>query len=151
MKDLSVDWAEYARAQEELKQSKTSNDRHWGLESALNKTLDDIENGNPFNRSDVERRIRSGSRRNRHRARLIRLEPMTWLPDTVNSTPLYEARSELIFLHNALGDDNFILACKVADGYDYNELAQEEGAGATALRKRVSRCRAHARALLPKE
>ncbi len=151
MKDLSVDWAEYARAQDELKQSRTSNDRHWGLENALNKTLDDIEKGSTFDRSDIERHIRSGSRRNRHRARLVRLEPITWLPSTVNPTLHYEARSELAFLHNSLDGNSLTLACKVAGGHYYSELAQAEGVGIPALRKRVSRLRIHARALLPKE
>ncbi len=151
MKDLSVDWAEYARVQEELKQSKTSNDRHWGLENALNQTLDDIEKGCPFDRSDVERRIQSGARRNRHRSRLVRLQPVTWQPDTVDPAPACEARSELIFLRDALDADGFELVHKIAEGYNYTELESEEGAEVSTLRKRVSRCRAHARRLFPEE
>lgn len=57
MEDQSEDWAEFARVQEELKNSTTSNDRQWGLEYALDKTLDDIAQKNSFDRSDTERRI----------------------------------------------------------------------------------------------
>lgn len=143
MKNQSVDWAEYAHAQRELKNSMTSNDRHWGLEYALNKTLDDIQAANSFDRSDVERHIRSGARLNRHRRRLVRLQPLTWQPETVDPTVATEARSELEFLQSEIV--GFDLLEKVAQGYSYKELAQPQGPGSTSLRKRVSRLRNLAR------
>ena len=148
MKKLSIGWAEYARAQEELNNSKTYNDHHCGLEYALNKTLDDLEKGDSFDRSDVERRIRTGARRNRYRTRLARLQPITWQPETNDPTQSYEARLELAFLRDVLGDDYFILLLKVAEGHRYSVLANEEGLEAPTLRKRVSRLRSKARKLL---
>ena len=151
MEKLSVGWAEYARAQEELNNSKTYNDHHCGLEYALNKTLDDLEKGDSFDRSDVERRIRTGARRNRHRTRLARLHPITWQPETNDPTQSYEARSKLAFLHDVLGDDDYLLLRKVAEGHHYSVLANEEGLETPTLRKRVSRLRSKVRKLLSDE
>ena len=151
MDNLSIGWAEYARAQEELNNSKTLNDRHRGLEYALDKILDDIEEDISFDRSDVERRIQTGARQNRHRLLLIRLQLPTWQLETNDPTQLYESRLELIFLHTALGDNDYDLLRRVAEGRDNNALADEEGLKAPAFRKRVSRIRCKARTLLSDE
>ena len=148
MKKLSIGWAEYARAQEELRNSKTYNDRHSGLEYALNKALDNLEKGDPFDRSDVERHIRTGARQNRYRTRLARLQPITWQPEMNDPTQSYEARLELAILQDVLGDDNYILLLKVAEGHRYSVLANEEGLKTPALRKRVSRLRSKVHKLL---
>lgn len=144
MEDQLVDWEEYARAQKELENSKTSNDRHWGLEYALNKTLDDIQRKHSFNRSDVERRIKTGSRRNRHRSRLLRLQKITWQPEYFNSNKCIEARSKLEFLRKNL--ECFELVEQVAQGHEYNDLSTLYRIQPEVLRKRVSRAkkRAHA-------
>ena len=148
MENLSINWAEYARAQEELNNSKIYNDHHCGLEYALNKTLDDLEQGDSFDRSDVKRRIRTGARQNRYRTRLARLQPITWQPEMNDPTQSYEARLELAILQDVLGNDNYILLLKVAEGHRYSVLANEEGLTTPALRKRVSRLRSKARKLL---
>lgn len=144
MEDQSVDWAEYARAQEALKNSKTSDDRHWGLEYALNKTLDDIQKKHSFNRSDVERRIKTGARRNRYRSRLLRLQPITWQPEALNPIAHIEARSGLKFLRRHL--EFFELVEQIAQGQKYNDLSALHRIEPAVLRKRVSRAkkRAHA-------
>ena len=147
MEDLSVDWAEYARVQEELKKSKTFNDRCWGLEYALDETLDDIAMGKSFDRSDTERRIQTGSRRNRHRTRLLRISPLSWLPENTDPSAAIEARSVLEFLQKEV--DDFELIKKVAKGYSYGELTARGDAEAGTLRKRVSRSRKRARGLFP--
>lgn len=147
MEDQSVDWAEYARVQEELKKTKISNDRHWGLEYALDKTLDDIVKGNSFDRSDTERRIQTGSRRNRNRTRLLRLSPISWQPENTDPSAAIEARSVLEVLQTEV--DDFGLIEKIAKGYNYGELAARGDAEAGTLRKRVSRSRKLARTLFP--
>lgn len=147
MEDQSVDWAEYARIQEELKKSKTSNDRHWGLEYALDKTLDDIVRGNSFDHSDTERRIQTGSRRNRNRTRLLRLSPIGWQPENADPSAAIEARSVLATIKSEV--DDFDLIEKIAKGYNYDELAACESVEAGTLRKRVSRSRKRARTLIP--
>ncbi|WP_057461202.1 hypothetical protein [Pseudovibrio sp. POLY-S9] len=147
MEDQSVDWAEYARIQEELKKSKTSNDRQWGLEYAHNAILGDIVKGNSFDRSDVERRIRSGARRNRYRTRLLRLQPIAWQPENTDPSVAFESRSALKMLQAEV--DDFDLIEKVAKGYNYDELATHGNDAVGALRKRVSRIRKRARTLLP--
>ncbi|PUB13719.1 hypothetical protein [Yoonia sediminilitoris] len=151
MEDQQVDWAEYARAQDELKKSTTVNDRHWGLEAALGNALTDIESGKHIDRSDTERRIQSGARKNRHRARLLRLQPLTWQPDIVDPTANYETSSELVFLCTAMGGDDYNLMKNVAGGATYGELSGIMNAETSAIRKRVSRIRMSARNLLPQQ
>lgn len=146
MEDQSEDWAEFARVQEELKNSTTSNDRQWGLEYALDKTLDDIAQKNSFDRSDTERRIQTGARKNRHRKRLLRLNPITWLPDTCDPSSMLDARSQLQVLKSSLTD--FDLLEKVAAGNSYAELSETENAAPASLRKRASRARQRSKRIL---
>lgn len=149
MKDQQVYWAEYARAQDELKNSTTINDRHWGLEAALSNTLADIESGEHIDRSDTERRIQSGARKNRHRARLLRLQPLTWQPDTTDPTANYETCSVISFLCAAMSDDELNLIKNIVGGVSYGELASTMNVGSAVIRKRVSRIRSNARKLIP--
>ena len=147
MQDLSDAWAAYARIQQQLDHAKQSGDHHWGLEYALNKTLDDIQEGRSFDSSDVERRIQTGARRNRYRSRLMRIHYPMPLPEATDPCQSHETRSALSILHVALGDNGYRLLRKVAAGYDYNALADGDGVKASTLRKRVSRLRSRARQL----
>ena len=145
MENLPVGWAEYAQVQKQLVKAKKSGDRQWGLEYALNKTLDDIQQGNTFDQSDVERRIQTGSRQNRHRSRLMRLHAPLQLSETINPSQSEEARSTLMYLHDALGENRSRLLRGVGEGCDYAALAAEHGVNVPTLRKRVSRLRSRAR------
>ena len=144
MNNQSEDWAEFACVQEELKNSTTSNDRQWGLEYALDKTLDDIEHRKSFDRSDIVRRVQSGARRNRNRKRLLRLEPIDWQPACIEPNIQLEYRSQVGALRSTI-KDSFDLLEQIAVGYRYDELADTHLHSLSTLRKRVSRSRNSAR------
>ena len=147
MKDLPKDWAEYARIQKQLIGTSQSSDRHWGLEFALNKTLDEVEKDKPVDSSDVERRVRTGARKNRYRAQLERLHRPLQPPEMADPRQSNEARCTLLFLHDTLGSDSFRLLFLVGVGHGYGPLASQHGLNASTLRKRVSRLRSRARQL----
>ena len=144
-------WADYARAQEELKDSTVLNDRNRGLECALDKILDGVENGIEFNRLDVERYIQSGARQNRYRTSLLQRQLSHFQLKNNDPRQSYEIRFELEFLRRTLGDENFNLLQRVAEGHEYRVLAEHEKLEPSSLRKRVSRLRFKARELVSNE
>jgi hypothetical protein len=149
MKNQSNDWAEYARAQSDLKKLNKSDDFSWGIEHSLNVTLTDIQNRKSHDRSDVERRIQTGSRRNRNRSRIVRLQSLTWPTCNNDTENLTDAKFQLELMRTQVND--FDMVEMIAQGYSYSELAAHHSMGIPALRKRVSRAKNYAQRKFPRE
>jgi len=148
MKKLADRWTEYRRIQAELTASHSLNDVNWGKEYALDRIIDDIEKGSPPSRSNAERYIKTGDRKNRHRRSLLRklrtdLEevPQDLMPSIEAAVLLHELMEKIA--HNEL-----VLVLKVVEGHTYRDLALKYEISVPTLRQRVSRTRSRARRII---
>jgi hypothetical protein len=136
MSELPRSWSTYLRLQQRLTRKHRVDSEAWGLEAGLNSLAD---KGAPSD-EDVERLVRSASRRARYQNRLRRIylvpnNPMGTGEDAV------DAVRKLRFLIRRIGAGDWAILVGVGEGYTYKELAAATGLSAGALRARVLRLR----------
>ncbi|WP_105386501.1 hypothetical protein [Neorhizobium alkalisoli] len=143
MADLPHPWDAYASYQEKLSKRSSVDDLAWGLESALDKILDN-PSATDVTRSDVLARVvANGARRNRYDKVLIKkfVEPAT-----ESTTPSCEARievrSDIRHLQRVLSLSDFRMLLAVGAGEKQAAIAESEKIAAPALRARLARARA---------
>jgi hypothetical protein len=136
MTDLPEHWRAYARLQEKLDRRQQVDDYAWGLEDGLNRLLEEESR----NIGEIDRAVRSGSRRERYQQRLRRIylaveEPVGNPVDTV------DARRRLRLVKKAVTPEDWSLLNARGEGYDYEEIATSKKMSAGTLRARVHRLR----------
>src|SRR4051794_6803288 len=93
---LPFPWDLYLAPQAKLRNSNRVDDSGWGCEATLNRILSSVPEGAPpVGNEDVDRWTRSGSRRERHRARLRHLHMARSEDDHAASERVLNARQEL--------------------------------------------------------
>ncbi len=136
MSDVPDHWRAYARLQEKLARSHWVDHSTWGLEAGLNSLLA----GEFPVEEDVDRVISSGSRKERHRARLRRV----YLVDegsAENPDAALDARRRLRLVATRVTKDDRRLLRAVGEGYEYGEIAAASHVAPGTLRARVLRLR----------
>ena len=148
MANLPFPWSLYQENQTKAAQCGRITDRSWGIENGLAKLLTDIEAaGVPSDgeeaRARFGRAIASGSRNERHRARLRR----QYLP----SCPVPHAERSMIArillgeIRNAISRSEWKILLGIAAGFNHSELSDGHSAG--TMRTRVSRLRNRVRGM----
>lgn len=131
---LPQPWDAYARVQDQLDHRHIADDYAWGLEAALNKLLD----GLPF--QNIDRYVDSGSRKERHRARLRRI--YLSIPETrVGVERAVYARDLLRTLLQLVSASDRAILRMIAEGFDFREIANARRSTAGAVRTRFCRLR----------
>lgn len=136
-------WGVYARLQQELGRSCYANnhtwyvnDHTWGLEQGLNRLLA----GNPPAGEEVDRAVRSESRKERYRTRLRRgrlaIEDSPRNPENA-----LDARLRLHRAEAQVTVEEWALLRAVGEGHEYKEIAAVAKVAAGTLRARVLRLR----------
>lgn len=131
-------WCTYARLQKQLAQSGSADDRAWGWEAGLNRILDATDPATTT--EDAERTARSGSRKARHHAVLRRCHPV----DEADPVPLesvVDARRHLRLIERHVAAKDKSLLYALAEGLEYDEIADGNHLRPGTLRVRVCRLR----------
>jgi DNA-directed RNA polymerase specialized sigma24 family protein len=136
-------WSAYARLQETLERRRRVDEYAWGLEAGLNRVLDGV-----CSAEDLERAVRSGARKHRHRASLLRLVCAVGEHETSANDPAaaLDARAVLSHIQRSVAHADWVLLRALAEGYGYRHIARALDVSPGALRARTLRLR---RALRP--
>ena len=145
MADVPQLWEAYASRQRSLSNRWSVDDLAWGLEAALDRTLDAIAVREP--EVDLEKISQTATRRSRYRRALLIRYPQSASPSSELLGEL-EARSDSAALEGHLGAAQSRLLIAWSAGATSAELSAAEGLSADAVRTRVSRARAAAKAVL---
>ena len=145
MSELPHRWSTYARLQTQLARSQGSDkrtsridDRTWGIEAALNQLLAE----QPPAEEELDRAIRSASRRERYRKRLRRIHlPAEEPAGTSVEEDTFDARERLRRVAGRVTPEDSALLRAVGEGYEYKEIAASTKVAAGTLRARVLRLR----------
>ena len=136
MTDLPDHWRIYMRLQEKLERTYKIDDYAWGLEQGLNRLLAEklptLE--------EVERTVKSASRKERYRQQLSRIF-LTEEEPARNFVDAVDARRRLRLVKKAVTPGDWSLLTARGEGYDYEEIAAVRKMGAGTLRARVLRIR----------
>lgn len=130
-------WGAYARLQNELDQRQDVDDHAWGLENALNLLLDPIGIA-----VDPDRAVRSGARKARHRARLLRIEFHQLLDRSdAELAASLDRRDALDVIRGQVSELDWRFVRMRAAGHSYAAVARAIGVSSGALRVRFARLR----------
>ena len=143
MAELPHPWDAYASYQNKLSKKSSVDDFAWGLESGLNKILDDPSALDVAQGDVLPRVVANGARRNRYDKALIRkfVEPATE-SITPSCEASVEARSDIRHLQRVLTLSDFRTLLAVGTGEKKAAIAESEKISAPALRARLARARA---------
>ncbi|SRR6266481_4452682 len=138
MSDLLHPWSAYLRLQTKLARRRQIDDYSWGLEAGLSRILTGaIPSG-----EDVDRAVRSESRKERYRIQLrhayLKTKDLTVKPIPENAL---DARRHLRRIRARVTAEEWALLRAVGEGFEYKELAVASNAATGALRIRVLRLR----------
>ncbi|MGC2830049.1 MAG: hypothetical protein WB994_10450 [Candidatus Acidiferrum sp.] len=138
MSDLPHPWSAYLRLQNKLARRRRIDDHTWGLEAGLSRIL----TGTIPCAEDVDRAVRSESRKERYRVQLrhayLKTDDLTVKPIPENA---FDARRHLRRIRARVSAEEWALLRAVGDGFEYKELAVASNAATGALRIRVLRLR----------
>ena len=138
MSELPERWAEYENLQIALDRSDVD-DIAWGLEAGLNRFL--AHESEP---DDIRRAVQSGSRKERYRARLLRIHPpFERALDGPESA--FDTKEQLDRMQARVTADDWGILRDVAEGKSYLDIATRRKTTQGALRTRVSRIRQNCR------
>jgi DNA-binding NarL/FixJ family response regulator len=137
MPDLPDQWSAYARLQEKLARRQQIDDYTWGLEAGLNRVLDKKL---AVEEVEVDRAVRSESRKERYQEHLRRLHPLIE-ESAGNPDDAVDARRRLRVVIKLAAPEEWSLLRAVAEGYEYKEIAAVKKTAAGTLRARVLRLR----------
>jgi hypothetical protein len=138
-------WDAYASRQRQLSERTTVDDLAWGLEASLNELLDQAPT--ELHEADLARTSANERRRVRHRRSLL-IRYFVHQPTSTEPIAGLEARSDLETLKRRLGRSQSTLLIAVGSGESPRELAVQAQTSDEAMRARLSRARAAARAVL---
>jgi DNA-binding NarL/FixJ family response regulator len=149
--DLAYPWSVYQDLQQQISKFAQLDDVHWGLEEGLNGVLDKLQSGTlPGDPDDFQRDIRkivtSAAWKDRSRARLRKKYGPTAAPAITTIESQLIARSEIEALRKRMGAIEVAILLAVAAGFSYHHIAKQLNRKAGAVRTRISRLRATARA-----
>ena len=129
-------WSAYERLQEKLARRRHVDDHTWGLEAGLNRLLArDLPAA-----EDVDRAVRSASRKERYRIQLRRVH-LAVEDRTGNPEDALISRCCLRLLLAQITPKEWALLRAVGEGYKYKEIAVVERVAPGTLRARVLRLR----------
>jgi len=147
MANLPFLWSLYQENQTKAAQCDRITDRSWGIENGLSKLLTDIESARgPFDgedaRSRCDRAMATGSRNERHRARLRRQYLPPSIPPNVERSMI--ARITIGEMRKAVPPQDWKILIAIAAGFSHSELADGSPGN---MRTRVSRLRTRLRGI----
>jgi hypothetical protein len=138
-------WDAYASRQRQLSERATVDDLAWGLEASLNELIDQAST--ELVEADLARTSANERRRVRYRRSLL-IRYFSHQPTSTEPLAGLEARSDLETLKRRLGRAQSTLLIAVGSGASSAELAAQAKTSDEAMRARLSRARAAARAVL---
>lgn len=138
-------WDAYASRQRLLSERTTVDDLAWGLEAGLNELLDQAPT--ELDEADLARASATERRRVRYRRSLL-IRYFAYQPTSTEPLAGLEARSDLDALNRRLGRAQSTLLIAVGSGASSPEMAAQAKTTEQAMRARVSRARAAARAVV---
>jgi hypothetical protein len=142
MAENSPRWDAYARLQTRLARRNVIDAYTWGLEAGLDRLLNAAAH-----EADVEKAVRSESRKERNRAVLRRAEfPSREAITETDEAGAVDARQSLQRIRRSVAPRDWALLRGLGEGYDYRELAVLLGPAPGALRARALRLRRALRA-----
>jgi len=137
-------WLEYERLQSRLSSLTNLDDHAWGLEGGLNAILEP-DFSPAFPDPEIFRRaVASAARKHRdHQARFLTQPEEDWeAPDEKDLSHQVAARFALRALDQGLANhDDIELFTQLAEGHDYEHMAETLGGPANSLRCRTLRLR----------
>lgn len=137
MLELQHPWGAYALLQEHLAHRHYVNDKTWGLEAGMNRLLA----GELSGEDDVDRAVRSESRKERHRTQLRRVH-LAVEDSTEDPENALEARERLRLVEaQVTAAEDWALLLAVGEGHEYEEIATGANVASGTLRSRVLRLR----------
>lgn len=136
MSEIPHPWSAYARLQQTLARKRYVDDHSWGLEAGLNRLL--VEE--PPAGEDVDRAVRSESRKERYRRELRRIR-LAVEDSTGNAEDALDARQRVRLAQAQVTAEEWALLRAVGEGYEYKEIAATAKVAAGTLRARVFRLR----------
>jgi hypothetical protein len=134
-------WASYARHQAALSRSSAVSDRSWGLEDLLDQHLRAASEGSTLSPSDADRIVASGSRRARHRARLLVIHGSSLAAESPRTDAAAEARITMRALASGTNTLDFLILVAVGSGVSPAKIADCLIMSPAAVRQRVARAR----------
>jgi hypothetical protein len=137
-------WDAYASRQRQLSKRTTVDDLAWGLEAGLNELLDEAPQ---FDEADLALTSANERRRIRYRRSLL-IRYSVHQPTSTEPLAGLEARSDLEALKRRLSRSQSTLLIAIGSGTSSAELAAQARITDQAIRTRVTRARASARAAL---
>jgi hypothetical protein len=106
----------------------------------MNRLLDSVQDNKPLIFDDIVRVAASERRRERHRATL-RLVYLAGHDVSAHPENALAARHELRVARSKVSERDWSVLCQVAAGYDYADVASNNGGTPGSLRVRVLRLR----------
>ena len=106
----------------------------------MNRLLVSLQDNKPLTSDDIARAEASERRRERHRATL-RLVHLAGHDVSAHLEDALAARHELHVARSKVSERDWSVQCQVAAGYDYAEVASNNGGTPGSLRVRVLRLR----------
>jgi len=135
MTDLPDQWGAYGRLQEKLARRQQVDDYTWGLEAGLNRVLT-----KELPVEEVDRAVRSGSRRERYQEQLRRVH-LALEESAGNPHDAVDARLRFRIVRKLVTLEEWSLLSAIGEGYEYKEIAAVKRTAAGTLRARVLRLR----------
>jgi hypothetical protein len=142
MAKMSERWKKYEQLQAELAASRDVDDRAWSLEAGLNRILEGVKRTD-----DVERAVRSSSRKERDRrviTRAFRYQTDSWGDPELS----IDIKDGLRRVQLTMTPTEWRLLCARAEGQSYDQLAVALKAKPGTLRVKVRRLRERARPII---
>jgi hypothetical protein len=136
MERFPVRWDGYARVQEQLATRLDVDHHAWALESTLNRLADSAPAPD-----EIERALRSGRRKERHRAANLRDNPPDLSAEQLDLDGDIDARDALDRMRAKTARKDWLLLVWVAAGHDYKAISVRLGVKPGALRARTLRLR----------
>lgn len=130
-------WDAYACLQGELAQRTRVDSRSWGLEAGLNHALTECVR----DAGGIERAVQSASRKERHRAELLRKYATTLGGPGADVEATVDARRRLRRIRGTVTVEEWVLLRAVGEGFKYTDIADRLKVKPGALRARVLRLR----------
>jgi hypothetical protein len=136
MTDLPDRWGEYLSLQEKLSRTHRVDDYSSGLEEGMNRILAE----EPPTVDEVDRTVKSASRKERYRQRLRNIYLKAEEP-TANLDGVVDARRRLHLVRKHVSSEDWALLSEVGVGREYEDIAADRKTAPGTVRARVLRLR----------
>ncbi len=142
--ELPGPWDAYLRLQDQLAETNVINHRSWALEAGLDAIIEaaSAKEGSP--ERNIATAIGTAERRERHRARVLRIKASECQSPSVKLAAATDAAEAPVVLHQlraGVSQQEWLLIVARAEGVGYDAIAKAACMTSGALRVKVSRVR----------